>query len=254
MIRAAGVSETGTVRKTNEDRFVAEQDVRLFAVADGMGGHRAGEVASRLAMESVTAFIQRSSQDTDFTWPYGIDATLSFDGNRLRTAIHLANRRIFQAAEQTHGYSGMGTTIVGMLLGQGKAVIAHVGDSRLYVWSAGNLEQLTADDSWAATVLAQDPSITAAEIAQHPMRHVLTNVLGAREQAEVHLTERPLESGDTFLLSSDGLHGTLTAEEIASLLQNNQQVEIAARKLVDTALEQGSRDNVTALVLRYEAD
>jgi protein phosphatase len=254
VIISAGVTETGTVRKTNEDRFVADPAARLFAVADGMGGHRAGEVASRLAVESVSGFIQRSGQDTDFTWPYGIDASLSFDGNRLRTAIHLANRRIFQAAEQTHGYSGMGTTIVALLAGDGKAVISHVGDSRLYAWADGSLEQLTADDSWAATVLAQDPTISAAEIAQHPMRHVLTNVLGAREQAEVHMLERPLRDGDTFLLSSDGLHGTLSAEDIASLLKSHSKVDVAARHLVDAALQQGSRDNVTALVLRYEKD
>ena len=115
MLRASAVSDAGPVRKTNEDSFVSDADVRLFAVADGMGGHDAGEVASRLAIEAITGFIRRSAADTDFSWPYGLDGTLSYDGNRLRTAIHLANRRIFRAAESNDDYSGMGTTIVGLL-------------------------------------------------------------------------------------------------------------------------------------------
>src|SRR6185295_13034142 len=115
----------------------------LFAVADGMGGHDAGEVASRLAIEALTAFIRRSARDTDFSWPYGLDGNLSYDGNRLRTAIHLANRRIFREAENNDDYSGMGTTIVSLLLNGSRVAIGHVGDSRLYLLRRGKLEQLT---------------------------------------------------------------------------------------------------------------
>ncbi len=159
MVRASGVSDVGRVRKTNEDTYVSEPEIRLFAVADGMGGHGAGEVASRLAIEAISAFIRRSSEDTDFSWPYGIDQTLSMDGNRLRTAIHLANRRIFRAAESNDDYNGMGTTIVGLLVNGSRMSIGHVGDSRLYLLRSGSLEQLTDDDSWAATILAQDPRL-----------------------------------------------------------------------------------------------
>lgn len=254
MIRACGVSEAGRVRKINEDRFVSDLELRLFAVADGMGGHQAGEVASELAIEAVTAFIRLSMSDTDLTWPYGIDPKLSFDGNRLRTAICLANRRVFRAAESSDDYAGMGTTMVGLLMNGSRIAIGSVGDSRLYLLSKGTLQQLTVDDSWAAKILAQDSSLKPDEIAQHPMRNVLTNVLGARESVEVNVTERELASGDVLLLCTDGLHGVLQPADIHRLLSGTSDIEQAPRRLVDAALAQGTRDNVTALVIRYESD
>jgi len=254
VIRASAVSDVGRVRKTNEDAFISDGEVRLFAVADGMGGHEAGEIASALAIEALGGFIRRSAADTDFSWPYGLDRTLSYDANRLRTAIHLANRRIFRAAESNDDYSGMGTTIVGVLVCDGRVAIGHVGDSRVYLWRNGALEQLTQDDSWAASILAQDPRMTPADIARHPMRNVLTNVLGAREQVDVHLVERDLESGDVLLLCSDGLHGVLGADALGALLAAHSDVDEAARELVEEALDAGSHDNVTALVIRYEGD
>jgi PPM family protein phosphatase len=231
---------------------VSDPEFRLFAVADGMGGHSAGEVASGLAIETLQGFIHRSANDTDFSWPYGLDKTLSFDGNRLRTAVHLANRRVFRAAESSDDYGGMGTTIVGMLIGDARISVAHVGDSRVYLLSNDHLAQLTFDDTWAATILAQDPSLDPAEIARHPMRNVLTNVLGARDHVDVHLTECPLSLGDTLLLCTDGLHGVLDADSLKGLLEKNSDVEATARGLIDAALDGGGRDNVTALVVRYE--
>jgi protein phosphatase len=254
LVRACGVSDVGRVRKTNEDTFVSDPEIRLFAVADGMGGHGAGEVASRLAIEAISAFIRRSSEDTDFSWPYGIDRTLSMDGNRLRTAIHLANRRIFRTAESNDDYNGMGTTIVGLLTNGSRISVGHVGDSRLYLLSQGTLEQLTMDDSWAATILAHDPRLGPADIATHPMRNVLTNALGARETVDIHLAERDLAGGESLLLCSDGLHGSLDAAAITSVLGSAADVDAAARGLVSAALERGSRDNVTALVVRYDRD
>jgi serine/threonine protein phosphatase PrpC len=254
VIHASGVTDVGRVRKTNEDSFVADADVRLFAVADGMGGHGAGEVASQLAIEAISGFIRRSAEDTDFSWPWGIDRTLSFDGNRLRTAIYLANRRIFRASESNDEYSGMGTTIVGLLVNGSRMSVGHVGDSRLYLLANGKLEQLTHDDSWAATILAQDPRLGPADIAHHPMRHVLTNVLGARENVDIHLAERDLKGGEVILLCSDGLHGVLDGTAVQDVLSSTPDVNEAAQRLVTTALDRGSRDNVTALIVRYEAD
>ncbi len=254
VIRAYGVSDAGRVRKGNEDRFVSDPELRLFAVADGMGGHQAGEVASQLAIEALTAFIKLSVSDTDLTWPYGIDPKLSFDGNRLRTAICLANRRVFRAAESSDDYAGMGTTMVGLLVNGSQVAIGSVGDSRLYLLSKGALQQLTVDDSWAAKILAQDPSLRPDEIAQHPMRNVLTNVLGARESVDVSVTERELSGGDVLLLCTDGLHGVLQPAAIRHLLVTTRDLDQAPQKLVDAALDQGSRDNVTALLIYYEAD
>lgn len=254
VIRAKGVSDTGRVRKVNEDRFVSDPALRLFAVADGMGGHQAGEVASELAIDAITSFIKLSVSDEDLTWPYGIDPTLSFDGNRLRTAICLANRRVFRAAETSDDYAGMGTTLVGVLVDGPQLAIGSVGDSRIYLLSRSGLEQLTVDDSWAATILAQDPSLKPEEIAQHPMRNVLTNVLGARETVNVHVMERTLSSGDTLLLCSDGLHGVLSLATLQEILGRTTDFDNIPQALVDLALTQGSRDNVTGLVVRYEAD
>jgi serine/threonine protein phosphatase PrpC len=254
VIRAFGVSEAGRVRKTNEDRFVLDSEMRLFAVADGMGGHRAGEVASELAIETLTAFIRQSLKDDDPTWPYGVDPQLSIDGNRLRTGICLANRRVFRASETSDDYAGMGTTIVGVLVNGSHVAIGSVGDSRIYLLSDGTLEQLTVDDSWAARILAQDTSLQADEIAQHPMRNVLTNVLGARDSVDVHVSERTLAGGDVLLLCSDGVHGVLSPAAIQKVLEATTDVAQAPRKLVDAALEGGTRDNLTALVIRYDAD
>lgn len=254
MIRAFGVSDAGRVRKTNEDKFVSDPRIGLFAVADGMGGHKAGEVAAQLAIEAITGFLSRSDKDYDVTWPYGIDDNLSFDGNRLRTAIFLANRKVFRAAESSDDYGGMGTTVVGVLVSGRHASIGSVGDSRVYLLANRRLEQITTDDSWAATILSQDPNMRAEDIAQHPMRNVLTNVLGGRPTVDVHVTERVLVGGEVLLLCSDGVHGVLEPEAIRDVLEGTHDENAAAQKIVDMALDAGSRDNVTALVIRYEAD
>ncbi|HVJ28216.1 MAG TPA: protein phosphatase 2C domain-containing protein [Vicinamibacterales bacterium] len=254
MIRAFGVSDAGSVRKTNEDKFVSSAETGLFAVADGMGGHKAGEVAAQLAIDAITGFISRSANDYDVTWPYGIDDALSFDGNRLRTAIFLANRKVFRAAESSDDYGGMGTTIVGLLITGSHAAIGSVGDSRVYLLAEGHLEQVTTDDSWAATILAQDPKMRPEDVANHPMRNVLTNVLGARDQVDVHLAEHDVWPGDTILLCSDGLHGALEIDEISGIVAAQPDVQRVPHQLVDAALDRGGRDNVTALVVRYTGE
>jgi len=252
MVQAHAVSESGPVRKNNEDSLAIEADLQLFVVADGVGGHSAGEVASRLAVEALVGFVRRSTEDIDITWPYGIDPDLSLDGNRLRTAINLANRRVFRAAESHDDYTGMGTTLVGAIVAGSRLSVGSVGDSRLYLLSAGRLSQLTIDDTWAATVLGSNGA--DPEVARHPMRHVLTNVLGTREQAVVHMLERELTAGDVLLLCSDGLHGVADDGVLEQVLRDETSPQAAAARLVQIALDRGTRDNVTALVVRYEAD
>ena len=253
MLRAYGVSDVGRVRKTNEDAFVSDVDLRLFAVADGMGGHKAGEVASRLAIDALTAFIRRTADDLESSWPFGIDQALSIDGNRLRTGIHLANRRVFRAAEASDDYSGMGATIVSLLVNGSRIAVAHVGDSRLYSFADGLLRQVTDDDSMAA-VLAHESGLSPEEIARHPMRNVLTSVLGARDQVAVHSREWDLGRREILLLCSDGLHGAIDGDSIRRILAGARDVEAAARQLVETALDRGSRDNVTAVVVCHDAE
>lgn len=247
---AFGLSDKGRIRKTNEDAFLCDEELQLFLVADGMGGHNAGEVASRLAIEAVSGFIRRSADADEFSWPYGIDPHLSVDGNRLRTAIYLANRRVFRAAESHDDYVGMGTTLVGALLTPTRLVVGHVGDSRLYLHRKDELLRLTTDDSWVATILAQD--LDAASITQHPLRNVLTNVLGAREPTDIHLSEQPLEGGERILLCTDGVHGVLDDARIQQLLTSTDDLRIVALGLVDAALDAGSRDNMTVLVVQCD--
>ena len=226
--------------------------MQVYVVADGMGGHSAGEVASRLAVESLVSFIRRSHDDTDLSWPYGIDPTLSLHANRLRTAVNLANRRVFRAAESHDDYTGMGTTVVAALIAGSRMVVASVGDSRLYLLADDTLSQVTEDDTWAATMLKDAREVNPHAFANHPMRHVLTNVLGAREQTDVHIHDLPLVGGERVLLCSDGLYGSVDDDALGKALGQAGTVEEAAERLVHLALERGTRDNVTALVIQYE--
>lgn len=253
MVEAFAISDPGLVRKTNEDSYVCNDHLQLYVVADGMGGHSAGEVASRLAVEAIEGFIGRSHDDADFSWPYGIDPQLSLGGNRLRTAVHLANRRVFRTSESRDDYAGMGTTVTATLVSGETLSYAHVGDSRLYGLRDGRLEQVTTDDSWVATLLANEPTLKKSDLAHHPMRHVLTNVVGARDQVDVQLAEFPLSDGMLFLLCSDGLHGMADEEEIRSLLAAGGPLDDMGRALVRAANEHGGHDNITALLIRYTA-
>ncbi len=246
MFRSGAATDAGPVRRANEDSFVVEDTIGLLVVADGMGGHNAGEIASRLCVDSVAGFIRRSAEDTEFSWPYGIDPTLSYAANRLRTAIHLANRRVFKAAESREDYGGMGTTVVSVLIDSDHFVVGHVGDSRLYLVVNDQIEQITEDDSWAATVLRGRPAESAP--GSKSLRHVLTNVLGVREQAEIHIQERAVSGRTTMLLCSDGVHGVLDATALLALLSEPTHPEETAQRIVQAALTRGARDNVTAAV------
>lgn len=251
MISAYAATDPGPVRSVNEDAFLVDAEQQLYAVADGMGGHNAGEVASSLALEALGGFVRRSASDTDLSWPYGVLPDLSFLANRLRTAMHLANRRVYRAAESHDDYTGMGTTVVAALIEGSRAVVAHVGDSRIYHWTGGKLVALTRDDSWAAALISQ--GLSREDLSRHPMRHVLTNVVGARDQVEVHVKELSLQPGDRLLLCSDGLHEPMTEDLIAPALGGEADTRLAASRLVREALERGSRDNVTALVIEVGA-
>jgi protein phosphatase len=254
MLTAYGVTHPGKVRPGNEDALHWDLEAGLFLVADGMGGHQAGEVASRMAIETVRQFLDASRGDRDLTWPYGFNPALSFNGNRLLTAIRLANRRVFQAGEDQPDYSGMGTTIVAALIEQKQLSFCGVGDSRLYLASGDKFEQLTHDDSWVATVLANEPGVDEASLAHHPMRHVLTNVVGARDETEVEVVERQMHEGDTLLLCSDGLYGMLDDDALREIVSLRVPVEQVAERLIVAALEKAATDNITALVVRYEPD
>jgi protein phosphatase len=252
MLASFGISDVGPVRSNNEDCLLYDDALALYVVSDGMGGHAAGEVASRLAVETIADFIRSSTDPDGVTWPYGLDTSLTVGGNRLRTAIQLANRRIYGAAQQHADYHGMGTTVVCALISGNTVTVGHVGDSRLYLLSTGTLTARTRDDTWAATMLAGMENGGLA-MAEHPMRNVLTNVLGTADETEVHLSELRLTGGETLLLCSDGVHGVVDNETLRELLSQKGTPEQVARSVIARAVECGTRDNVTAIVVRYEA-
>jgi PPM family protein phosphatase len=253
VLRAYGLTEKGRVRATNEDAFALDEDRQFLIVADGMGGHNAGEVAARMAVTTVGDFLSRDARGGG-TWPFGVNPLLSEAGNRLRNAIHAANLQIFEAATSEDSYAGMGTTIVVATIAGDRLSVGHVGDSRLYLLANNRLVQLTRDDSWLASVLQQDLITDPVALREHPMRHVLTSVVGTSRRTEVHIVEHALVGGELLLLTTDGVHATLDQERITRVMLDGHDVEQMANELVAEALQSGSRDNCTAVVARYSPD
>jgi protein phosphatase len=192
-------------------------------------------------------FVNRTRANQDAEWPFGEEDGLSLEANRLRNAIALANRRIWESAQQDPGLEGMGSTVVAVLVVDDTICIGHVGDSRLYHRSAKGIDQVTLDDSWAVHAPEHQPRDADGRVRPG----VLTSVLGMAEPITVHLTERKWEVNDALVLCSDGLHGVVDEEKIEAVLyETGGDPEEAARRLVDVALERGTRDNVTAVVVR----
>ncbi|HVQ31318.1 MAG TPA: Stp1/IreP family PP2C-type Ser/Thr phosphatase [Vicinamibacteria bacterium] len=251
MLEAYGQTDVGRRRKLNEDNYLVSKEPGLFAVCDGMGGHNAGEVASKMAIETLQAFIEKSHREKEITWPYGLDVNLSFDGNRLKTAVKLANKKVFRAADNREDYTGMGTTAVAAIVSENVLTVGSAGDSRCYLLRAGKLTQLTRDDSWVSAALGEG-ILNPDEIERHPLRNVITKAVGAKETIELDVVEQKLETGDLALICSDGLHSMISDDQIlAALTPVPATLEEAAGKLIDAANEAGGKDNVSVVLLRY---
>jgi protein phosphatase len=251
MLEAHGQTDVGRRRKLNEDNFLVETETNLYAVCDGMGGHNAGEVASKMASESLQSFIQKSHREKEITWPYGLDVNLSFDGNRLKTALKLANKKVYKAADNREEYTGMGTTAVAALVTGSTMTVGSAGDSRCYLLRDGKLTQVTKDDSWVSAAWAEG-ILNADEIERHPLKNVITKAVGAKETIEIEVSETQLQNGDVVLICSDGLHGMINDEEILRILvAPAASLQETAGKLIDAANEAGGKDNVSVVLLRY---
>ncbi len=243
-------TDTGCVRQDNEDRFLLDGDLGFFAVADGMGGHRHGELAAELALATMRYYVESSCTRADVTWPFGYNISQSLDANRLTTAIRLANRQVWKRAEEGPEFAGMGTTVAAALIDGTQAAIANVGDSRVYLFRAGCLRQLTCDDTWLSAVIQQE-RLDSAALANHPMRNVLTQAAGSQYEVEVHTTDVQLEDGDVLLLSTDGLHGLVRDDGMRSILGMGPEVKEVAATLVSAARSAGAPDNATCVLVRY---
>jgi protein phosphatase len=239
LLRSAASTHVGMRRQANEDRYAIVPELGFYLVADGMGGHKAGQVASQFAAESAIRAIEALQ---------GASVSLA---ERLRHAVDCANREIFTAAEAKPELSGMGTTFVGLLFGGERLALAHVGDSRAYLVRQGRLRPLTDDHSIVAELLRRQ-EISESDARLHPHRHVLTRALGVRPRTEPDLAEMTPQVGDVFVLCSDGLTTHVTDAEIAERLVDESDLEAAATGLVDAANRAGGIDNTTVLLVRYE--
>jgi protein phosphatase len=246
-------TDPGLRRTSNEDSYSTRPDVGLFVVADGMGGHVAGEVASRVAVEAIEAFIEETAgADKNRTWPFPFDPSLSLEANRLKAAFRLANRRIASAIADSQDLRGMATTASAVLMGKESASVGHVGDSRVYVLREGRLAQITHDHSWVEEQVRAG-TLTPSAARQHPWRNVVTRALSGGEDPEVDVTEVTPALGERYLLCSDGLFGVVADDRIAEILgQSGVSLEAICRGLVDAANKAGGPDNITALVLEID--
>lgn len=247
-IDAFGLTDVGRKRRHNEDAYLMDVDRGLFVVADGMGGHAAGEVASRITVESIQEFIAGTEEEHENTWPFGFNNRYSLEGNRLTTAVEKANERVMRAVQNRPELKGMGTTVVAALFDADRVTLVHVGDSRAYLFRSGELKRLTDDHSWVqeqvnAGILSEDEAKT------HPLKNVVTRALGGSAHVAVDLIEVPTSMGDRFLLCSDGLTGMVTDDEIVDHLRSGKVLEEAVRALIALANERGGVDNVTCIVV-----
>jgi serine/threonine protein phosphatase PrpC len=251
-VACEALSDVGRKRKGNEDSLALDQERGLFVVADGMGGHAAGEVASKIAVEAIDEFVAATGDGEEITWPFGLDDTISYDGNRLKTAIRHANSRVLETVRERAEYEGMATTVAAVLVDDNEVNLAHVGDSRIYLWSGGELVQLTSDHSWVNEQI-QSGIISAEQARHHPLRNVVTRALGGRAELLVDVQSRRMKRGELLLLCSDGLTTMVPDPEIARILgQADGDLAGAARALVDEANTRGGEDNITVILLRFE--
>jgi protein phosphatase len=252
-IEHAATSDVGMKRDHNEDNFLELPEENLFAVCDGMGGHAAGEVASKIAVEEIGEFYRMTSRDAEATWPFKMDRSRSYEENRIVTAIKLANQRIIDAGE-AEGRKGMGTTTVAVHFAQSEngpeLLVAHVGDSRIYRFRKNHLERLTIDHSLVEEYIRMG-KLTVEEAKNFPQKNIILRALGQQRQVDVEVNRHVPEEGDVILLCSDGLSGMVTDERMEEILQRTPKLEECTRKMIDAANAAGGVDNITCVLAQF---
>ncbi len=249
VIESAGITDRGKKRQGNEDALFLEDSLGFYVVADGMGGHLAGEVASRLVVETIGDYIKSCQENTDNENPIYCDETLSKEANRLLTGIHLSNKAVHEAARDNSSCRGMGSTVSAVYFTDGTLIAANVGDSPIYLIRDGQVKLLSVPH----TVLAEQAALNPenADRLGIEFRHVLTRAMGTDESVQADIFEIQCFKNDTLVISSDGLSDKASPEEILTLVNGNGS-DAACRKLVDLANERGGDDNITAIVLKVK--
>jgi serine/threonine protein phosphatase PrpC len=243
-VNVANKTDIGRIRLVNEDRSVVQNDLNGFVlaiVADGMGGHQAGDIASQMAIEVIQKHLQTLEKDM----------SIEMCKAALQTAIEKANQTIYEFAQSREQYHGMGTTVVAILANEQFLAIGHIGDSRAYLVTADKIAQLTEDHS-LVTELLKSGQITAEEANHHPRRNVLTRALGTDANVEVEVGHFEWQQDDTVLMCSDGLSGQLDSHALFSILHMEQDLHWKADRLVAEALQAGGDDNISVILLANE--
>lgn len=251
----AGATNVGMKRTLNEDAFLLLPEESLFCVADGMGGHASGEVASRIAVEEMAEFFRATGRDEEVTWPFREDPARGYDENRLVTGVKLANLRIHERGQSDVRLRNMGTTLVSAFFPRGAAevLIGHVGDSRVYHLRRGAIRQVTEDHSLLNDYI-KTKKLTPEEIQAFPHKNVIVRALGMRPHVEVDLIRERLEGEDVVLLCCDGLTGMLPDERIAEIVRAHPgDLQRASDALVAAANAAGGMDNITCILVQAHA-
>jgi len=221
-------------------------------VADGMGGHASGEVASKMAIDTLQDFFAATADDPERTWPYKMDRSKGYEENRLITGIKLCNLRIFESAQRNAKQRGMGTTLVSLFAVEGGYYVAHVGDSRIYRIRGNTIEQLTEDHS-LLNDYKKMKRLTEEEIANFPHKNVIVRALGMKDTVKVDTRFEQPQEGDMLLLCSDGLSGPVDDRSILDIVRNSPDLAAASQRLIAAANERGGPDNITCIVARWVA-
>jgi protein phosphatase len=252
-LSSAGRTHVGMKRAHNEDSLRLFREENLFIVADGMGGHASGEVASQMSVETLAEFFRATSEDDEITWPYKMDKGRKYEENRVITGVKLSNRRIFEAAVRDARLKGMGTTIVVTFFVNDTCHIGHVGDSRVYRLRGDKLTQITEDHSLLNDYIKMR-QLTPEEIEAFPHKNVIVRALGMKDTVQVDVMSEKPEDGDTYLLCSDGLNGMITDDEMTEiLLGEGDDLDEKCERLIDAGNKAGGTDNITVILVRFNA-
>ena len=250
-VESAGISDVGRKRKGNEDCLLLDDDLRLYIVADGIGGHRAGEVASRIVVETMRDCMKRFGKECTVEESNEVDEGLSKAGRQLISSIRLANRQVNRLAHSSESYRGMGSTVSAVLLADHSLVAANVGDSPIYLVHDGNIEEISVQH----TVLGEQAALypDANQLLAEMFHHMLTRSMGAQETVQPDVREVRFFKGDIAVLCSDGLSNKVSPEEILEIVRGVTP-EKACRRLVDLANDRGGDDNITVVVVKAASE